>query len=132
MYIIIKISIIKLVESGATFKKVYKIEVIANDSSETLLKEFYLTTWENTYNKIVDIKNLQLDNIKIDIFKNNNKSDLDYLGDFNQVRTGEKISYKIPKMEINTKPIKKLSIISTLILLFPLFVLLEITKSKEI
>lgn len=110
----------------------YKIEIITNDSSETLLKEFYLTTWADTHNKIIDIKNLQLDNIKIDIFKNNNKSDLDYLGDFNQVRTGEKISYKIPKIEINTKPIKKLSIISTLILLFPLFVLLEITKSKEI
>lgn len=109
----------------------YKIEVITNDQNEILLKEFYLTTWENTYNKIIDIKNLKLDNIKIDIFKNN-KSDLDYLGDFNQVRTGEKISDKIPKMEINTKPIKKLSIISTLILLFPLFVLLEITKSKEI
>ena len=110
----------------------YKIEVITNDLNETLLKEFYLTTWENTYNKIVDIKKLKLDNVKIDIFKNNNKSDLDYLGDFNKVRTGEKISYKIPKMEINTKPIKKLSIISTLILLFPLFVLLEITKSKEV
>ena len=101
----------------------YKIEVITNDQNETLLKEFYLTTWENTYNKIIDIKNLQLDNIKIDIFKNN-INDLEYLG--------EKISYKIPKMEINTKPIKKLSIISTLILLFPLFVLLEITKSKEV
>lgn len=111
--------------------KVYKIEVITNDSSETLLKEFYLTTWENTYNKIVDIKTLKLDNIKIDIFKNN-INDLEYLGDFNQVRTGEKISYKIPKMEIDTKPIKKLSIISTLLLLFPLFVLLEITKSKEV
>jgi hypothetical protein len=120
-----------LAKSGATFKKVYKIEIITNDSSETLLKEFYLTTWADTHNKIIDIKNLQLDNIKIDIFKNN-INDLEYLGDFNKVRTGEKISYKIPKMEINTKPIKKLSIISTLILLFPLFVLLEITKSKEI
>lgn len=120
-----------LAKSGATFKKVYKIEIITNDSSETLLKEFYLTTWADTHNKIIDIKNLKLNNIKIDIFKNN-KSDLDYLGDFNQVRTGEKIGDKIPKIEINTKPIKKLSIISTLILLFPLFVLLEITKSKEI
>ena len=132
MCIIIKISIIRLVKSGGTFKKVYKIEIITNDSSETLLKEFYLTTWTDTHNKIIDIKNLQLDNIKIDIFKNNSKSDLDYLGDFNQVRTGEKISYTTPKIEINTKPIKKLSIISTLILLFPLFVLLEITKSKEV
>lgn len=120
-----------LAKSGETFKKVYKIEIITNDSSETLLKEFYLTTWADTHNKIIDIKNLKLNNIKIDIFKNN-KSDLDYLGDFNQVRTGEKIGDKIPKIEINTKPIKKLSIISTLILLFPLFVLLEITKSKEI
>lgn len=110
--------------------EVYKIELLTE--KENLLKQFYFTTWEDTHNKIIDIKNLQLDNIKIDIFKNNDKGDFDYLGDFNQVRTGEKVSYKMQEMEINTKPIKTLSIIIIMILLFPLFVLLEITKSKEV
>ena len=63
----------------------YKMELTTNN--EILLKNYYFTTWEDTYNKLIDLKKLQLENIVIDIFKDNNNGDFDYLGDFNQVRT---------------------------------------------
>lgn len=111
----------------------YKIEVLT--PSEELLKELYFQTWGDTYRKIIDLKNQDL-NLKIDIFKENTEikntgeiieKSFEYLGDFSKVRTKE--PEKI-KRKINTKPIKKICIILLFLLLFPVMLLLEMIKEK--
>lgn len=101
----------------------YKLELTTNN--ELLLKNYYFTTWEDTYNKIIDLKNLDLDNIIIDIFKDNNNGDFDYLGDFNQVRTStpkEKKKEKI-KNNIEEKKYKLTKIIFCIIIFILTFII---------
>ncbi len=110
----------------------YKIEIVTEDQ-DLLLKEFYFQKWEDVYKKINDIKKLNLSNIKIDIFKESD-ADLVYLGNFYNVRTDAAIEKTgpPPKININKKYIKIISCIILFLLLFPVMVILEITRSKDI
>ena len=101
----------------------YKMELTTNN--EILLKNYYFTTWTDTYNKLIDLKKLQLDNIIIDIFKDNNNGDFDYLGDFTQVRTEEKEEDQKEKPKKQAKKItnKILKIILYIIILILTFII---------
>lgn len=106
----------------------YKLELVTEDQ-DLLLKEFYFQKWEDVYKKIVDIKKLKLNNIKIDIFKESD-ADLVYLGNFNNVRTDAAIEKTgpPPKIQVNHKYIKIISCIILFLLLFPVMVILDITR----
>lgn len=109
----------------------YKMELITNN--EILLKDYYFTTWEDTYNKLIDLKNLELDNIIIDIFKDNNNGDFDYLGDFNQVRTTtpkdqKKEEIKEQTTKTKNKILKIILSITILILTFIISFITSLTK----
>lgn len=110
----------------------YKIEIVTEDQ-DLLLKEFYFQKWEDVYKKINDIKKLNLSNIKIDIFKESD-ADLVYLGNFYNVRTDAAIEKTgpPPEIKINKKYIKIISCIILFLLLFPVMVILEITRLKDI
>ena len=110
----------------------YKVELVTEDQ-DLLIKEFYYNDWIDILEKIKDIKKLKLNNIKIDIFKESD-ADLVYLGNFNNVRTDaaiEKIGSP-PEIQVNHKYIKIISCIILFLLLFPVMVILEITRSKDI
>lgn len=108
----------------------YKIELVTEDQ-DLLIKEFYSNDWIDVLEKIKNIKKLKLNNIKIDIFKESD-ADLVYLGNFYNVRTDTAIKKtKAPKIKINYKYIKILIIIILFILLFPIMVLIEMTRSKD-
>ena len=110
----------------------YKLELITEDQ-DLLLKEYYYYKWNDILQKINDIKKLKLSNIKIDIFKESG-ADLVYLGNFYNVRT-EATPEKTgppPEIKINKKYIKIISCIILFLLLFPVMVILEITRSKDI
>ena len=114
------------------FLNVYKLELITEDH-DLLLKEFYFQKWDDIYKKIVDIKKLNLSNIKIDIFKESD-ADLVYLGNFYNVRTNAAIEKTgpPPKIQVNHKYIKIISCIILFLLLFPIMVILDITRSENI
>ena len=113
-------------------KNMYKLELITEDH-DLLLKEFYFQKWDDIYKKILDIRKFNLSNIKIDIFKESD-ADLVYLGNFYNVRTDAAIEKTgpPPKIQVNHKYIKIISSIIILLLLFPIIILLEITRSKDI
>ena len=110
----------------------YKLELVTEDQ-DLLLKEFYFQDWDVLLQKIQDIKKLNLHNIKIDIFKESD-ADLVYLGNFNNVRTDAAIekTEPPPKIQVNHKYIKIISSIILFLLLFPVMVILEITRLKDI
>lgn len=115
----------------------YKLELITEDH-DLLLKEFYFQKWEDVYKKINNIKKLNLSNIKIDIFKESD-ADLVYLGNFCNVRTNAAIEKTTPEktgpppeIKIDKKYIKIISCIILFLLLFPVMVILEITRLKDI
>ena len=110
----------------------YKLELITEDR-DLLLKEYYYYKWTDILKKINDIKKLNLSNIKIDIFKESD-ADLVYLGNFYNVRTNAAIEKTgpPPEVKIDKKYIKIISCIILFLLLFPVMVILEITRSKNI
>ena len=109
----------------------YKLELVT-ENNDLLIKEFYFNNWIDILEKIKDIKKLKLNNIKIDIFKESD-GDLVYLGNFNNVRTDAAIEKtESPKIQVNYKYIKIITSIILLILFFPVMVILEITRSKDI
>ena len=110
----------------------YKLELVTEDQ-DLLLKEYYYYKWTDILKKINDIKKLNLSNIKIDIFKESD-ADLVYLGNFYNVRTDAAIekTEPPPKTQVNYKYIKIITSIILLILFFPVMVILEIIKSKDI
>lgn len=101
----------------------YKMELTTNN--EILLKNYYFTNWADLYNKLIDLKKLQLENIVIDIFKDNNNGDFDYLGDFNQIKTStpeEKKKEEI-KNNIEEKKYKLIKIILSITILILTFII---------
>ena len=102
----------------------YKIELTTNDNRETLLEEFYLDTWGETYDKIRDIQKVGLKSL-IKVYDDN----MEYMGDFTNIKGhGDKIQNKTTLERINLRPLKIIGIILLGILSFPFFLVIETAK----
>jgi hypothetical protein len=66
----------------------YILEITTNDSRETLLKRETAETWKEINDMIDDMQDLAFDNIKIDIYKQTEENDPEYLGDFTNIKRG--------------------------------------------
>lgn len=101
------------------------------DQNEITLLEKHFTAWNDLYNYIYNFKKYKLNNIKIDVFKYENIDDLQYIGDFMDVKMKqpeaekqtEKKNHKILK-----KAIKIILYIIILILTFIISFITSITK----
>ena len=102
--------------------KMYKIELTTADDRETLIKEYYAETWAETYDKIEELKKMDL-NAWVRVYDDK----MNHLGNFSKI---EKIhdTIETPKRQINTRPIKKLLITILIIAFFPVLILLELIK----
>ena len=103
----------------------YKIEITTHDERETLLYADTAKNWDEASYKIDCLNNLKLDNVFIKLYKTRepDQDDLEYLGNFTDLKSC--------KRQPEKKHIKKSTIIIILeILLFPVFLLLEIIKNK--
>lgn len=103
----------------------YKIEITTHDERETLLCTDTAKNWDEASYKINYLNNLKLNNVFIKLYKTKepNQDDLEYLGNFTDLKPCTRKPEK--------KHIKKSTIIIILeILLFPVFLLLEIVKNK--
>lgn len=67
----------------------YILEIVTNDNRETLLKRETAETWEEINDMIDDMQDLAFENIKIDIYKQTEENDPEYLGDFSNIARGE-------------------------------------------
>lgn len=67
----------------------YILEITTADSRETLLKRETVDTWEEINDLIDDMQDLAFENIKIDIYKQTEENDPEYLGDFSNIKRGE-------------------------------------------
>lgn len=103
----------------------YKIEITTHDERETLLYTDTAKNWDEASYKIDCLNNLKLNNVFIKLYKTRetDQNDLEYLGNFTDL--------KACKRSMKKRSIKKSNIIIILeILLFPVFLLLEIVKNK--
>ena len=102
----------------------YRLEITTADSRESLLYTENIQTWMAACKKITFFNNLKLENVFIKLYKTkDNDPDLDYVGNFTDLKTC--------KRSMKKRSIKKSNIIIILeILLFPVFLLLEIVKNK--
>ena len=66
----------------------YILEITTADSRETLLKRETAETWKEINDLIDDMQDLAFDNIKIDIYKQTEENDPEYLGDFTNIKRG--------------------------------------------
>lgn len=66
----------------------YIIEITTNDDRETLLKKEEADNWREANNIIDDMQDFTLDNIKIDLYKQTEENDPEYLGDFTNIKRG--------------------------------------------
>lgn len=98
----------------------YKIELTSNDNRETLLKECYIDTWNDTCKEIKKFQDLNM-NILIRLYNEN----MDCLGNFTNIKqkniTPQKKKH-FNKIKLSTK------IIILECLLFPIILLKEIIK----
>lgn len=67
----------------------YILEIVTNDNRETLLKRETAETWKEINDMIDDMQDLAFENIKIDIYKQTEENDPEYLGDFTNIKRGE-------------------------------------------
>lgn len=67
----------------------YILEITTADSRETLLKRETAETWEEINDMIDDMQDLAFENIKIDIYRQTEENDTEYLGDFSNIKRGE-------------------------------------------
>lgn len=101
----------------------YILEITTADSRETLLKRETAETWKEINDLIDDMQDLAFDNIKIDIYKQTEENDPEYLGDFSNIKRGQLL--ETPK----TKK-KNDSLIVGLagLLMFPIMVINRLVK----
>lgn len=66
----------------------YIMEITTNDNREILLKRETAKTWEEINDIIDDMQDLNFENIKIDVYKQTENGDPEYLGDFTKVKRG--------------------------------------------
>lgn len=103
----------------------YKIEITTHDEREALLYTDTAKNWDEASHKINYLNNLKLNNVFIKLYKTRepDQDDLEYLGNFTDLTPC--------KRSMKKRSIKKSNIIIILeILLFPVFMLLEIVKNK--
>lgn len=103
------------------------------DQNEITLLEKHFTAWNDLYNYIYNFKKYKLNNIKIDVFKYENIDDLQYIGDFNQVKTRSPEAEKKQAIKTNIKKtelkiLKIILSITILILTFIISFIKDITK----
>lgn len=104
----------------------YKIEITTHDERETLLCTDTAKNWDEASYKIDCLNNLKLNNVFIKLYKTRepDQNDLEYLGNFTNLKTCK-------KRKTEKKRIKKSTIIIILeILLFPIILLNETIKGK--
>lgn len=73
------------------------------DQNEITLLEKHFTAWNDLYNYMYNFKKYKLNNIKIDVFKYENIDDLQYIGDFMNIKM---IDPETEKKEIKKQAIK--------------------------
>lgn len=67
----------------------YILEITTNDDRDLLLKHEKIKTWREVNDWIDDLQDLKLENVKIDIYKETDGEDLEYLGNFTETPRGE-------------------------------------------
>lgn len=101
----------------------YKIEITTHDERENLLYTDTAKNWDEASYKIGCLNNLKLNNVFIKLYKTRepDQDELDYLGNFTDLKPCTRKPEK--------KRIKKSTIIIILeIMLFPVFLLMDIVK----
>lgn len=79
----------------------YILEMTTADSRETLLKRETAETWKEINNLIDDMQDLAFENIKMDVYKQTEENDPEYLGDFTNIKRGQLLQIKNKKKNNN-------------------------------
>lgn len=100
----------------------YIIEITTNDDRETLLKQETAATWQEANRIIDDMQDLDFDNIFIKLYKETDGDDLEYCGDFTEVKKGQLLPGTKKKSNNN------LIVAGAGLLLFPIMVINRLVK----
>ena len=100
----------------------YILEIVTNDRRETLLKRETAETWEEINDLIDDMQDLAFENIKMDVYKQTEENDPEYLGDFSNIKRGELLQIK------NKKKNNNIIVLLAGLVMFPIMVINRLVK----
>lgn len=111
-------------------KQMYKLEITTNDNRETLLQEYFFTTWADAYDRIETFKKLDLD-VFIRLY---DADTMENLGEFTHIKKKYTPYEKNYKSYINTKQ-KKIKLDNIIIILlgialFPVLTTINLVKKQ--
>lgn len=101
----------------------YIIEITTNDNRETLLKREEAESWKEANDIIDDMQDFTLDNIKIDLYKQTEENDPEYLGDFYNIKAPEEEQTIQPKKKNNNLIVGLAALV-----MFPIMVINRLIK----
>lgn len=101
----------------------YILEIVTNDSRETLLKRETAKTWKEINDLIDDMQDLTFENIKMDVYKQTEENDPEYLGDFTNIKRGQLLESPKEKKKNNN-----IIVLLAGLVMFPVMVINRLVK----